>query len=46
MGSPICVQVRGGDWLEVGFVDVGEDFRDVALKGPADFAFEGAIELP
>ena len=44
--SPIRVRVRGGDWLEVGFVDVGKDFRDVALKGPADFSFEGAIELP
>jgi diaminopimelate epimerase len=44
--SPIRIKVRGGDWLEVGFVDVGEDFRDVALKGRADFAFEGAIELP
>jgi diaminopimelate epimerase len=46
IGSPIRIQVLGGDWLEVGFVNVGEDFRDVALKGPADFAFEGAIELP
>jgi diaminopimelate epimerase len=44
--SPIRVKVRGGDWLEVAFVNVGEDFRDVALKGPADFAFEGAIQLP
>ncbi|HZC34462.1 MAG TPA: diaminopimelate epimerase [Chthoniobacterales bacterium] len=44
--SPIRVRVRGGDWLEVGFVRAGEDFRDVSLKGPADFAFEGAIELP
>jgi hypothetical protein len=32
--------------LEVGFVDVGEGFRDVTLTGPADFAFAGAIELP
>jgi diaminopimelate epimerase len=44
--SPIRIRVLGGDWLEVGFVNVGEDFRDVSLKGPADFAFEGAIELP
>jgi diaminopimelate epimerase len=44
--SPIQVKVRGGDWLEVAFVNVGQDFRDVALRGPADFAFEGAIELP
>jgi diaminopimelate epimerase len=44
--GPIRVKVRGGDWLEVTFANVGEEFRDVALKGPADFAFEGAIELP
>jgi diaminopimelate epimerase len=44
--SPIRVQVRGGDWLEVAFVNAGQEFRDVALTGPADFAFEGAIELP
>jgi diaminopimelate epimerase len=43
--SPIRVKVRGGDWLEVAFANVGEEFREVALKGPADFAFEGAIEL-
>jgi diaminopimelate epimerase len=46
VASPIRIQVRGGDWLEVAFVNTGDDFRDVALKGPADFAFEGAIELP
>jgi diaminopimelate epimerase len=45
IGGPIRVHVLGGDWLEVAFVNVGEGFRDVALKGPADFAFEGAIEL-
>jgi len=44
--SPIRVQVRGGDWLEVAFVNAGQEFRDVALTGPSDFAFEGAIELP
>lgn len=44
--GPIRVRVLGGDWLEVAFVNVGEDFRDVSLRGPADFAFEGAIELP
>jgi diaminopimelate epimerase len=43
--GPIRVKVQGGGWLEVAFATVGEDFRDVALKGPADFAFEGAIEL-
>jgi diaminopimelate epimerase len=44
--SPIRIKVRGGDWLEVAFVRAGEEFRDVALMGPADFAFEGPIELP
>jgi diaminopimelate epimerase len=44
--GPIRVKVRGGDWLEVGFANVGGEFRDVTLKGPADFTFEGAIELP
>jgi diaminopimelate epimerase len=46
MASPIRVHVLGGDWLEVAFVDQGEAFREVTLKGPADFAFEGAIQLP
>jgi diaminopimelate epimerase len=46
IGSPIRVRVLGGDWLEVAFVSTGQEFREVALKGPADFAFEGTIELP
>jgi diaminopimelate epimerase len=41
----IEVQVRGGDWLEVGFEGRGANFRKVTLKGPADFAFEGQIAL-
>jgi diaminopimelate epimerase len=41
----IEVQVRGGDWLEVGFEGRGAHFRKVTLKGPADFAFEGQIAL-
>ncbi len=44
--SPIRVRVKGGDWLEVAFTRAGEEFHDVELRGPADFAFEGAIELP
>jgi diaminopimelate epimerase len=44
--SPIRVRVKDGDWLEVTFASAGENFRDVELKGPADFAFEGSIELP
>jgi diaminopimelate epimerase len=46
IAGPIRVRVLGGDWLEVAFVNRGEEFREVTLKGPADFVFEGAIELP
>jgi diaminopimelate epimerase len=41
----VQIQVRGGDWLEVGFERTGPNFRNVTLKGPADFAFEGQIDL-
>ena len=43
--SPVHVLVRGGDWLEVGFQKAGNNFEEVTLKGPADFAFEGSIEI-
>jgi diaminopimelate epimerase len=45
VASPVLIQVRGGDWLEVGFERVKDGFRHVTLKGPADFAFEGQVEL-
>ncbi len=41
----VKVRVQGGDTLEVDFKIVGNEVRDVTLKGPADFAFEGAINL-
>ncbi len=44
--SPVQVQVQGGDLLEVRFERDGEGFRNVALKGPAEFVFEGTITLP
>jgi diaminopimelate epimerase len=44
--SPVRLLVRGGDWLEVGFRKVGTGFENVTLKGPADFVFEGSIEIP
>src|ERR1700722_10154973 len=44
--SPVHLLVRGGDWLEVGFQRAGTGFEDVTLKGPADFVFEGSIEIP
>jgi diaminopimelate epimerase len=44
--SPVQLLVRGGDWLEVGFRKTGGGFEAVTLKGPADFVFEGSIEIP
>ena len=43
--SPITVVARGGDELEVGFEKVEGDFREVTLTGPAEFVFEGNIEI-
>lgn len=43
--SPVQVRVQGGDLLEVGFVREGQHFHQVTLTGPADFVFEGQIEI-
>jgi diaminopimelate epimerase len=43
--SPVKVQVQGGDMLEVSFKDSGKDFDNVHLTGPADFVFEGQVEV-
>lgn len=44
--SPIKVDVEGGDTLEIGFEKTGDQsFANVTLTGPADFVFEGEIEL-
>ncbi|MBA2271192.1 MAG: diaminopimelate epimerase [Chthoniobacterales bacterium] len=43
--GPVEVLVRGGDELQVGFAREGECFTNVTLSGPADFAFEGTVEL-
>jgi len=43
--GPIGVLVRGGDELTVGFERNGESFANVTLAGPAEFVFEGTIEL-
>ena len=43
--SPVKVQVQGGDTLEVAFNAAGEGFSDVRLNGPADFVFEGRVEI-
>ncbi len=44
--SPVTVQVQGGDLLQVGFAQNNGEFSNVRLTGPADFVFEGEIELP
>jgi diaminopimelate epimerase len=42
---PINVLVRGGERLLVGFEKQGSAYRNVTLTGPADFVFEGRVEL-
>jgi hypothetical protein len=39
------VQVQGGDQLEVSFQEINGQFTDVRLTGPAQFVFEGRIEI-
>ena len=43
--SPIKVQVQGGDILEVSFSEQASNFSDVRLTGPAEFVFEGRLEI-
>ena len=43
--APITVIARGGDELRVGFEKIGEQFGKVTLTGPAEFVFEGTIEI-
>lgn len=43
--SPVRVQVQGGDTLEVAFQKNQDAFADVRLTGPADFVFDGRIEI-
>jgi diaminopimelate epimerase len=42
---PVQVRVQGGDLLEVNFQAAGDGFADVTLTGPAEFVFEGRIEV-
>ena len=43
--GPITVWVRGGSDLTVDFERDGQRFRNVTLTGPAEFVFEGTIEV-
>jgi diaminopimelate epimerase len=43
--SPVQVQVQSGDTLEISFERSNGQFTQVGLTGPAEFAFEGRIEV-
>jgi diaminopimelate epimerase len=43
--DPVSVLARGGDELQVGFERNRDQFRNVTLTGPAEFVFEGTIEI-
>ncbi len=45
VSGPIDILVRGGDTLSVDFTRNGDRFTNVTLTGPADFVFDGTIEL-
>jgi diaminopimelate epimerase len=45
VNAPITVIARGGDELQVGFEKNGTQFGNVTLTGPAEFVFEGTIDL-
>jgi len=45
VNGPITVIARGGDELQVGFEKSDGGFRNVTLTGPAEFVFEGTIEV-
>lgn len=43
--SPVKVQVLAGDELQVTFVERDGQFGSVQLTGPAEFVFEGRVEI-
>jgi diaminopimelate epimerase len=43
--GPVTVLARGGDELQVSFEKTRHQFRNVTLTGPAEFVFEGTIEI-
>jgi diaminopimelate epimerase len=45
INGPVGVLVRGGDELQVDFERSGEQFKNVILTGPAEFVFEGTVEV-
>jgi diaminopimelate epimerase len=45
VNGPIAVIARGGDELQVGFKKIDNQFHNVTLTGPADFVFEGKVDI-
>ena len=43
--SPVKIQVQSGDTLEVSFTEKNGEFDNVCLNGPADFVYEGRIQI-
>ena len=43
--SPVKVNVLGGDTLSVAFERIGDEFSNVLLTGPAEFVYEGTVEV-
>ncbi len=43
--SPVSVLVKGGDTLRIGFEKDGSTYRNVTLYGPADFVFQGSVNV-
>ena len=45
VNGPISVTARGGDELQVGFEKSDDQLHNVTLTGPAEFVFEGTVEI-
>jgi diaminopimelate epimerase len=45
VNGPISVTARGGDELQVEFEKSDNRFHNVTLTGPAEFVFEGSVEV-
>jgi diaminopimelate epimerase len=43
--SPVCVEVQSGEELRVSFSERHGHFSEVRLNGPANFIFEGRIDV-
>jgi diaminopimelate epimerase len=43
--SPVDVQVQSGDMLQISFEKANGQFTNIGLAGPAEFVFDGRIEV-